>query len=393
MATGGQGEHRGRGSYRRVTRGAGRVGFIAATAVALAVLGLLVGARMVARAAPSGERPTFHVDCLQGDDAGDGSAAAPWRTPSTVNERQLPAFAEVLLKRGCSWDGDIVLRGADEMTLGAYGEGAAPIITAVSADRERGAVTIESPRGTVTGLHIKNTAGPGVTLAGEGSLAEDLWIEETAFGVRFTGDDTRANRVAVRNLHLFTSTPKEENPDDDSGAVAFNVEANGVIVENSSCVECRAPSSDYGYDGGFIELWRAGSGLVARNNVSYSTQGWIETGGMKGSGDRIDGVQLINNKAAQVYERFWYANPLDEGQYGIPVGNVLISGNVVSLAEGAGAITGQTDGVTDDGTNLIGQDVPEPVLDPRREPPRDEPPPTEQAAATDGPNVAAPDDG
>ncbi len=354
------GRHRSRGVGACRTRA--RLGVV--VAVVLTLLAVLVGLATGGAQAAPGDRPTLYVDCGAAG-GGDGSQGSPWQNPSAIPE--LATGTAVLLRRGCSWDVDagVTLKGGDELLLGAYGDGAAPIITAPKADRERGAVLVESPRATVTGLHIKTTPGPGVTLAGVGALAEDLWIEDTAFGVRFTGDGTRVNRVAARNLHLFTNTPKSVNPDDDSGAVAFNVEANNVTVENSSCVYCRAPSADYGYDGGFIELWRKGSGLKAYNNVSYETQGWIETGGVKDKGDRIDGVELVGNKAAQVYERFWYANPMDEGQYGIPVTGVKISGNIVALAEGAGAITGQTEGVTDDGTNRIGQDVPEPVADPR----------------------------
>lgn len=306
------------------------------------------------------DRPSFFVDCQGGDDAAAGTQAAPWRTPGSLARRTLPARAVVYLKRGCTWDGQVRIAG-DGIALAPYGEGDPPTITAKDAPREEGAVVVDSPRGLVTGLRVRDTAGAGIWLAAQGAAASDSLVENVAFGVKFTAPHTIADRVAARDLHLYTSTPKSEKADDDSGAVGFNVESTDVTVQNSSCVNCRAPSDDYGHDGGFIEIWREGDRLRAFNNVGYNVDGFLEIGGMKGSGDAVQDVLLQGNKVSRVYERALYIN--QGGPYDIPVTGLVMRDNVMQLASGSAA-AGDTSGVDIDDSNRIGRDVPPPVATP-----------------------------
>lgn len=307
------------------------------------------------------DRPTYYVDCAGGDDAATGDQAAPWRTPASLSGRSLPRDAVVYLKRGCTWDGQVRVAG-EGVAVAAYGEGAAPTITATDAPREEGAVIIEAPRGSITGVLVRDTAGAGVTLAAQGATAYDMSVENVAFGIRFTAPHTLADRVHARNLHLYTSTPKSQAAEDDSGAVGFNVETTDVTVQNSTCVNCRAPSDDYGHDGGFIEIWREGDRLRAFNNSGYNVDGFLEIGGMKGSGDSIHDVLLQGNTVARVYARALYVN--QDSPYEIPVTGVVLRDNVIQVVDGP-AIAGDTSGVDMDDSNRIGRDVPPPVASPR----------------------------
>ncbi len=298
-------------------------------------------------------RPSFFVDCEGGDDAAAGEAAAPWRTPAAMSGRRLPARAVVFLKRGCTWDGHVLIVG-DEVAVAPYGEGAAPTITAGNAPREEGAVILASPRGLITGVRVRGTAGAGITLAAEGAVASDLLVEDVAFGVKFTAPHTLADRVTARNLHLYASTPKTQKADDDAGAVGFNVETTDVTVQNSSCLNCRAPSDDYGHDGGFLEIWREGDRLRAFNNVGDNVDGFLEIGGVKGSGDAVQDVLLHGNTVSQVHARALYIN--QGGPYDIPVTGLVMRDNVMQVVDGP-AIAGDTSGVDIDESNRIGPDA------------------------------------
>ncbi len=310
--------------------------------------------------APGTERPSFFVDCEGGDDAASGTQAAPWRSPGSLSGRSLPARAVVYLKRGCTWDGQVTVTG-DHVALTAYGQGAPPTITAAGADREAGAIVVESPGGLVSGLRIRDTAGAGIKLAAEGAAAYDLDVSNVGFGVRFTAPGTIADRVSAHDLHLFTSTPRAQNADDDSGAVGFNVETTDVTVQNCTCINCRAPSDDYGHDGGFIEIWREGDRLRALNNVGYNVDGFMEIGGIKGSADAVEDVLIQGNKVSRVYARAVNVN--QGGQYDIPVRGLVMRDNIMQVVDGP-AVVGDTSGVDMDDSNAIGRDVRPPVAAP-----------------------------
>jgi len=85
---------------------------------------------------------TFYVDADKGDDRSDGiSVASAWKTLERVNAEPLGPGDAVLLKRGCSWRGGLLPRGSGAegrpVTLGAWGEGARPVIDGGKADAVR----------------------------------------------------------------------------------------------------------------------------------------------------------------------------------------------------------------------------------------------------------------
>jgi len=75
----------------------------------------------------------FYVNCSTGKDTNPGTAAAPWKSLTKASAATLGAGDQLLLARGCVWDGqrlDAPWNGtaAAPITIGAYGDGARPII-------------------------------------------------------------------------------------------------------------------------------------------------------------------------------------------------------------------------------------------------------------------------
>ncbi len=193
-------------------------------------------------------------------------------------------------------------------------------------------------------------------MAAPRATASRLFIQHTAFGVRFTAPYTVADCVVARDLHLFTSTLRSINPNDDSGAVGYNVEATDVTIRRSVCVRCRAKSSDYGYDGGFTEIWRKGDRLRAYASTGYETDGFLEIGGVRG--DRVNGVHLAENRVSRAHGRAVYIN--HGGPYDIAVSGVVLPKNVIQVIGGR-ALAGKTWAIDMDGSNRIGANVAPPV--------------------------------
>mgnify|MGYP002856375818 CR=1 FL=1 len=110
----------------------------------------------------SGMNPgrTYYVDALHGDDAAEGtSAAKAWKTLERTKGLQLGAGDCLLLHRGQTFEGILDVSGkgsaAQPVLIGAYGEGARPVVTGnQTAWTMR---VLNSEYLTVRGLEIVNT--------------------------------------------------------------------------------------------------------------------------------------------------------------------------------------------------------------------------------------------
>jgi hypothetical protein len=139
---------------------------------ALLVLSLVVCGGLVIPSAAAGT--TYYVDCSAGSN-GDGSQSSPWNDLDTVNAATFSPGDSVLFKRGTTCSGQLWPKGSgtatDPITIGAYGSGALPVISAPSGKNPNypeAAVKLEDQEGwhiqdlEVTGanrygIHIANT--------------------------------------------------------------------------------------------------------------------------------------------------------------------------------------------------------------------------------------------
>ncbi len=322
-----------------------------------------------------------HVDCRSGNDEADGSAAAPWRTPQSLSTRSLPAGAQVLLRRGCAWDGPVRLVG-ERVELGAFGDGAAPVLTAPGVDRLTPVLTVASPGGRVTDLVIADGPGAGVQLAAAGASVRRSEISGTAFGVQFTAPDGLAEAVFVHDLHMDVNTP---GGDDDAGAVGFDVRAPRATIRDSHAERCRAPSYDYGHDGGFVEVWKSGDGLRVLHNTAIDVNGFLEAGGQGGS-DSFHGAQISGNKVVGSHGGIGVHN---QGQYAIDASGIVFRDNAIQVVDGE-VTYGDAAALSIDASNRIGPHAPDSLVrnpaGPGADAATDPAPPTGADAAT-GPDV------
>ena len=282
----------------------------------------------VVDASESRARPAMndlYVDCTA-KGGGDGSSERPWTTPSSLRSASLPAGASVHFKRGCSWDGAVTISGAGTATqpvvVSAFGDGAAPILTAGSIPKTMAVLTVNAPFTRVSGLHIKGAAGPGITLSGADSAVADTEIESVAIGVQMRGDRATAERMTVHDLRMLTNTP---GGNDDAGAIGFTVEASDVTITDSSCVNCVASSYDYGTDGGFADIWNHGDRLTISNCTATNVDGFLEVGGDLKDASAVD-VKLTGNTVRSVGGFLWLHT---KGDYAMAVGRLEARGNTI----------------------------------------------------------------
>ena len=192
-------------------------------------------------------------------------------------------------KRGSVWTGTLVVDSngtvSAPVTYQAYGTGARPIIQrATSHPGHDWSVDIQ-----VTGdwnvikdfmLRHADHAGVHVMAGADRNVISDLEATVVGIGVLVAGQFNLVTRNTIYNLRMVVNTNDGAPPgnDDDFGATCIWIEGNNNKVSYNRGTDCRAPSFDYGEDGGFVECWANCDNLSVHHNWAERTVGFIELG-------------------------------------------------------------------------------------------------------------------
>jgi hypothetical protein len=266
---------------------------------------------------------TYYVNCATGNDANPGSQSRPWRSFTPVRNTSFRTNSALYLARGCTWNQALEVRGSpvasSRMLVTAYGTGSSPVISgarlAVSSP-----VSLLTPGVTLSGVTVTNAAQYAVQMFGAGDAVQDVTITRSGIGIRAMGAGSIIDHVSVADLHMILNSP---GGSDDYGAVGFDIEAANVTLTSSSCTNCRASSYDWGYDGGFVEVWNYGDNLTISKNTASNTEGFLEIGGNARNGS-ARGVHIMNNTMTEVRGGLFIHGG---DNFAIPTQNVLFSGN------------------------------------------------------------------
>ncbi|MFD1930133.1 MULTISPECIES: hypothetical protein [Nonomuraea] len=255
----------------------------AAGAVALA----LVTAGLWAGSASATAAPVYYLDSVSGNDAAAGtSQTTAWKTLAKASSAVLPPGAKLLLRRGGSWSGRLSLtesgNAASPIVVDAYGAGARPI---VKGDTEA-CVHLQGSYLEVYNLQIgvDQDAGrcswAGIKVTGTDNVIEKNYVTGAAAGVYI---ETSAQYTAVtanefvNNNHMSTLTPKEEHPNDDSGAFAILVQGDDSNIGWNTIKGSIAFSYDYELDGAAVEIF-LGSRNRVHHNIAVDNDTFTELG-------------------------------------------------------------------------------------------------------------------
>jgi hypothetical protein len=302
--------------------------------------------------APPPRASDRYVNCSSGNDRQPGTAAAPLRTVAAATASPLPPGSTVRLARGCSWDGPVALRGtgtaAKPITLSAYGSGAAPTLTGRSVGRDRDLVQLLGAYQAVADVRVSAAAGTAIALRADNDAVRDTEIDNAGIGIRFSARNGSATAVNVHDLHMVVNTP---GGDDDYGAIGFDVEAAHAEISGSRCTNCRAPSHDYGYDGGFVEIWNHGDGLYVHDNAGDNTDGILEIGGNAGRNGSAQKIALRRNDFRSAHGGIIVHT---RDRFAIPVSSLDFSENTVTNDAGSdpAILSGDIKGVTFNGNTV-----------------------------------------
>lgn len=174
---------------------------------------------------------TYHIDSVAGNDDNRGTAKeSPWATLENIRTGKFKAGDEVLLRRGSTFRGSIVLKNLkgtrqDPFVIGAYGDGPAPVI---NADAHVAGVHLQDCEFVfVKDLEIHADAGNRAD-SPKFSRAHGVWIQATEGG-------SFAN-ITLSNLYIHDIFPSQ--PRSHEGIRSTTYLGNGVTVDGNGS-DCR----------------------------------------------------------------------------------------------------------------------------------------------------------
>jgi hypothetical protein len=240
---------------------------------------------------------SFYVDCSSGADTNSGtSQSSAWKSLGAVSSRTFTAGDQIMLARGCTFDGGATLKGSGSsnarIVLTAFGTGNAPRISNSKGSTYSNGLDVQASFATVENVRVANASNAGIGVSGGNAVVRNVEITNTGLGVEFTGSGPAlADKVDVHDLKIVVNT---QGGADDYGAVGFVVQAPNVEIANSSCTNCQAPSYDFEIDGGFVEVWNNGNNLYVHHNRTKNVNGFMEVGG-NGQGQGANNMRIENN--------------------------------------------------------------------------------------------------
>jgi hypothetical protein len=190
------------------------------------------------------------------------------------------------LARGSVWTGQLVISSSGSETspicVEAYGSGEAPTIELPDVPEEAiysEAIYVDGSHVVILDLRLRNIEYVAVAVAvgTQDIVVGGTEIVNAGIGISFYGSHHKALSNYIHDLHMINNTP--DVSDDDYGAEGIVITGDDIEVAWNLFENCRAPSYDYGVDGGAVEVYGDISGARIHHNWAYATDGFMEMAG------------------------------------------------------------------------------------------------------------------
>ncbi len=250
----------------------------------LIALGLIVGllANPFSYSA-SAAGTNYYVDSVSGSDSNSGtSPTSPWKTLTRVQQQRFQPGDTINFKRDATWSGCLTIRDSGmqgaPITFRAYGTGARPTISNPGTGAGSFVIRIYGSWIVVQDFLLKDSGDAAVKIepGANHNIVQDIEATNTGFGVYIEGQFNLVTQNYAHDLKMVKNTP---GGDDDYGAAGFVIANTDNEVSYNRCVNCRAPSYDYEYDGGVVELWANADNAYIHHNYGSGSDGFLEVGG------------------------------------------------------------------------------------------------------------------
>lgn len=266
----------------------------------------------------------YYVDSKSGNDGNSGTVSGkPWKTLEKVNGAQFLPGDKIYFARGAEWTGELTItRDGTKMspvTYTAYGKGVDPVIK--NPGRRTICIRINSDWNIVENFRVFDCGDGGINISkgAEHNIVRNNEAEKTGIGIAVRG---AYNLVTHNYAHDLIMVVNDPGGDNDYGAVGIWLFASGNEVSYNRLINCKAPSLDYGFDGGVVEFYGNVDSCYVHHNWGENCNGTFEVGGKSSFVNDITIAYniCINNGNAGGFHV--------GGKFGVKIKNFRIENNV-----------------------------------------------------------------
>lgn len=231
---------------------------------------------------PSAFATAYFVDSVNGRDENAGiSLTNPFKTLSKINSLQLLPGDTVFFHRGRLWTGPLNINRSGTLSqrivISAYGEGPKPIIKNPGVSMGS-AIIITADWIIVEDFLVRDAHECGVSIkrGANHNIVRNIEATKVGMGIGVWGSHNLLTKNYAHDLTIIRNTP---GGDDDYGAVGIWLFGSGNEVSYNRMFNCKAPSLDYGFDGGMVEFYGNVDSSYVHHNWGENCNGAFEVGG------------------------------------------------------------------------------------------------------------------
>jgi len=264
------------------------------------VLAVVLGLCSEARAA------SYYVDSVAGSDGNAGtSLTVPYRSLVNINNRAFQPGDIIYLKMDSSFSGGLSITASGNatspITFKSYGTGATKptISNNIAYGSYSRAVFLSSSASYIVldGLKLTNASEAGVRIetGSTHNVVQNCEITNCGEGGLIKGQYNLVQYNYVHDLVMVVNDTGAGKTDNDYGATGFVIAGSDNEFRYNEIIDCRAPSYDYGYDGGAFEIY-GGPSIPVLANISIH-HNWMEgcIGVLESGASQIQGLGLFYN--------------------------------------------------------------------------------------------------
>lgn len=224
----------------------------------------------------------YYIDSKDGQDTASGlSPSNAWKTLEKVNQHPFLPGDTILFKRDGSWKGELTINSSGTesrpILFSAYGTGKDPVISNPNV-KNGAAIRLNGDWVIVEHFKVQEAHEAGIYIAkgADHNVVRNNEATLTGIGFSIHGRHNLVTRNYAHDLTIIVSTP---GGDDDYGAVGIWMFASNNEVSYNRLINCKAPSLDYGYDGGVVEFYGDVDSCYIHHNWGENCNGSFEVGG------------------------------------------------------------------------------------------------------------------
>ena len=224
----------------------------------------------------------YYVDSMQGNDAETGTVMKnAWKSLINVNSHNFKPGDTICFHRGGVWVGGLIINSSGNnhfpIVYSAYGEGPNPVIKNPGSDKAV-AININAKWIVVENFLVReaHAAGIDINAGAEHNIIRKNEATKVGIGIAVHGDHNLITRNYAHDLTMVRNT---KGGDDDFGAVGIWLFSSGNEVSYNRMINCKAPSFDYGSDGGVVEFYGDVDSSYVHHNYGENCDGAFEIGG------------------------------------------------------------------------------------------------------------------